>query len=98
MTDMPSREEVQEALAYYKGLAEESIQFARSPYGKVLMEAARLWLEQTCPNCNGTGIRGHYEHTDEETGEHLGNQDIPCSVCSGAAMTDPPMKKKVCYP
>ena len=38
-------------------------------------------LQFLCVHCGNTGIVGIYEHVDQFTGEHLGDEDIECVYC-----------------
>ncbi len=50
---------------------------------EAIVNAARWFVSvyETCPTCHGSGIRGVYQHIDQGTGEHLGDQEIPCPDC-----------------
>jgi len=61
------------------------------PFGgnhEVLVAAARRDYDryQECGECGGGGVRGTFSHVDQGTGEHLGNQDIPCPSCGGTGL------------
>jgi hypothetical protein len=63
----------------------------------VIYNAARHWAISTvvCPTCGGSGIRGHYEHVDSGTGEHLGNQPIPCPDCASGRQPNPEVRDRM---
>jgi len=48
-----------------------------------------------CPTCGGSGIRGQYEHVDSGTGEHLGNQPIPCPDCANGRQPSPEVLERM---
>jgi DnaJ-class molecular chaperone len=44
---------------------------------------AALGLVTECEECGGTGTAGVHRHTNYNTGEHLGDEPIPCPSCDG---------------
>lgn len=54
-----------------------------------VLEELREWrrhgvrITEKCTACWGSGVIGVFVHTDSGTGEHLGDQDIPCDTCEG---------------
>jgi hypothetical protein len=42
-----------------------------------------------CGTCGGSGIRGTYQHVNQATGEHMGDEPIPCEPCAGSGVVIP---------
>lgn len=54
--------------------------------GRVLPDSVSTYRGGGCNQCEGSGVLGHYSHVDPATGEHLGDQDIPCPTCQGTGL------------